>query len=148
MNSPLEEASLDGAEAKLIISSETETEEWSYIFTRFPQIKALSLSYNDGRLIPLTPKFARTNTSYTIWVGASTETVILNAEPYTRKTPVYVGDMQADENGSYELALTGERTEATVRAGDAGLGGTEYTVTVIKVPEAKIKFKVNVDNAH
>ena len=147
VNSPLEEASLDGAEAKLIISSETETEEWSYIFTRFPQIKALSLSYNDGRLIPLTPKFARTNTSYTIWVGASTETVILNAEPYTRKTPVYVGDMQADENGSYELALTGERTEATVRAGDAGLGGTEYTVTAIKVPEAKIKFKVNVDNA-
>lgn len=129
--------------SSFILDVEKDGVTQSYVFTNKVQshLKELTLEAN-GSGLRYSPAFQQDTLEYEASVIAGTEEITVQAVPYGADYTVEIAGTAA-ENGTAQVALTGDITEIPITVQGQGFEPMTYVLNVKKLPAVKVSFKTD-----
>ena len=121
------------------------TQEYKFTSTVYSTMKGLDLSVN-GNKVKYSPDFNANTKEYSAEVLDTVDKIKVKATPYGAEYNVKINGETA-ENGEAEVTLDKEVNQIPIVVQGEGMEATTYTLTVNKLPTAKLSFETTPEDA-
>ena len=132
-----------GKDMTIAITAGTYEQTYTVHVVREALVKSLKLTDDNGAELLYTPDFSPEVREYEIKVVDSVESINLTFTAYSTESNLLTVNGETAENGIYTLKLTGNETEALIRACKDSVIPAVYKLTVKRVTAGSYRFTVD-----